>query len=106
MAVRLELLERLVAARRRIHRDAIDERVELGPRQMERLDERLQRLTLRRLGEAALEHVRHFLPPQRQRGDRARLDPVSRSTASSTARQKSKTAVIARRCGAGSTRNE
>ena len=67
---------------------------------MERCDERLQRTALRGVRLTLLEDVGHLPAPDREgRGRPRRIG--SRSTASSTARQKSNTAVMARRSRCG-----
>ena len=57
-AVFVELGERLVAARVEIHLDAVDQRLERRPRQIELADQRLQRASLRRLRRACRRSTR------------------------------------------------
>ena len=110
-AVFEQIVERLVARRVEVHRDAVDDVLERLARQIE-----LRRRTAAAAGPAAsaaspaVEAARELGAPERHRLA-ARRQPWSAaggssSTASSTARQKSQTAMIARRCSAGSTRNE
>ena len=107
-AVLVQLRERRVAAWMQIHLDAVDQRVERRARKVEPIDERLQRAPLRRLRRLVRRSSAPAPPPARQlSGCRARPpSPTASSTASSTARQKSQTAMIARRLSGGRTRNE
>ena len=112
-AVPVQFVERLVAARPEIHLDAFDERLEWRARQAESRHERGKRASLPRLGRPPSKQA---ASSRRQRAISAAADarpPGSRSlatstssTASSTARQKSHTAMIACRLAGGSTRNE
>src|SRR5262249_56064005 len=62
-AVFVQLLERTVAPPVQIHFDALDQRIERGPRQPERPDDWLQRAPLRRRRRSAIETPRDLLPP-------------------------------------------
>ena len=101
-----QIVERLIPRVIEIHGHAVDDVFEGIARQAESIDERLKALALRRLGLLARETPIQFLPPALHGLTRGRSVPSPSSTASSTARQKSQTATMARRSSAGSTRNE
>ena len=90
-----------------IHRTTVDELLEGQPLDRKATNHSLQRLALRRARTPAIEAGGHFLTPALQSG---RPLPSGRSscssTSSSTARQKSHTAVMASRRSCDRARNE
>ena len=106
LAVFDQLVEGLVAQPVQVHLHPVDERVERLPRQREQAHDSLQVPSLFGCRRSAVEEPGHLLTPLRHPRPRPAPRTGSSSTASSTARQKSQTTPTARRCSAGSTRNE